>query len=128
MLNKKRLTLTAALASALFLVTSTASALTITGTVSAKKYLLSGVPVQSAGTSTVLKISFETTTAGSNLELCAGTMTNFNAGICGTPLSDSGGPGFTFLSLIDSASLNGQVIYVLQDVGTGAAGFSVTIE
>lgn len=115
------------MASALLLSVSAASALTITGTVSNKKYLLSGSPIKvsSAG---ILKISFQTTTAGNNLALCAGSLTDFNAGVCTTSLNDSGGPGFTFLTIVDPNTLNGKYLYVIQDVGTNPAGFTVTVE
>jgi hypothetical protein len=80
------------------------------------------------GSHTLLKIAFETTTGGNNLSLCAGTIADFNAGTCATSLSDSGGPGFTFLTLVDVQDLENKQLYVIQNVGSGAASFSVTIE
>jgi hypothetical protein len=59
-----------------------------------------------------LKIAFETTTAGDNLALCAGTAADFAAGQCAIRLSDSGGPGFTFLTIVDAATLNGKILFV----------------
>jgi hypothetical protein len=59
----------------------------------AGKYLVTGAPVTTT-TAAVLKLSFENTTPGTNLELCAGTGADFAAGTCPTRLSDSGGPGF----------------------------------
>jgi hypothetical protein len=106
-----------------------AYALTITGTLSTgmDKYLLTG-SVVNVSTNTVLKISFETLTAGDNLSLCAGTDADFTAGHCPTRLNISGGPGFTFLTIVDAASLNGKQLYVIRNVGINAASFRVTIE
>ena len=91
------------------------------------KYLLTG-SVVNVSTNTVLKISFETLTAGDNLSLCAGTDADFTAGHCPTRLNISGGPGFTFLTIVDAASLNGKQLYVIRNVGINAASFRVTIE
>ena len=104
-----------------------AQALTITGTVGFQKYLLTGSAVN-VTTNAVFKISFETTTAGENLSLCAGSITQFAAGICGTQLNDSGGPGFRFLTIVDAASLNGKQLYIIREVGINPASFSFTIE
>jgi hypothetical protein len=101
---------------------------TITGTVeSAGKFLVTGTPVTTT-TATVLKLSFENTTPGTNLELCAGTGTDFIAGTCPTRLSDSGGPGFVFLTIVDTPAISGKIIYVIRVVGTAAATFRLTIE
>jgi hypothetical protein len=102
-------------------------ATTITGTLASSKYMLTGSPV-SVTTNAVLKISFETTTAGENLSLCAGTNADFAAGHCATQLNDSGGPGFMFLTIIDAASLNGKQLYVIRNVGVNPASFRFTIE
>ena len=116
---------------ALFLLASARNAMaltSITGTVgSTGKYLLSGTPVNVTA-NMVLKITFETTTAGVNLALCAGTSENFLSGTCATQLNDSGGPGFTFLTIVDAASLNGRLIYVVREVGTADASFKFTVE
>lgn len=104
-----------------------AGALTITGTVSGGKYLVTGSTVH-VTTNTVLKISFETLTSGENLSLCAGTTADFVAGNCTTQLNGSGGPGFKFLTIVDAASLNGKQLYVIRNVGLNPASFSVTIE
>jgi hypothetical protein len=108
---------------------SSAQALTvITGTVGGTgKYLLTGSPVN-VSTNAVLKITFEITTPGENVELCAGSPEDFTAGRCSTRLSDSGGPGFTFLTIVDAASLNGKVIFVMRVVGVNPASFRFTIE
>jgi hypothetical protein len=104
-----------------------AKALTIiTGSLNTK-YLLTGSTI-SVTTNTVLKITFETTSPGDNLELCAGNGEDFAAGRCPVRLSDSGGPGFTFLTLVDAASLNGKILYVLRAVGINPASFRFTIE
>jgi hypothetical protein len=62
------------------------------------------------------------------MELCAGTAAQFAAATCGTRLNDSGGPGFTFLTIVDAASLNGKLLYIIKAVGEGAASFVFTIE
>jgi hypothetical protein len=102
--------------------------ITITGTVAPNgKYLLTGAPVNSTA-EVPLKISFEDMTGGTNLTLCAGTVEDFAAGVCGMQLSGSGGPGFQFLTIIDVAKLNGMVIYVLHALGTENAKFTVVID
>jgi hypothetical protein len=119
------------LAGAALFAASTGSALattTITGTVGATgKYLVSGSPVTTT-TAAVLKISFENSTAGTNLELCAGSAADFGAGNCPTRLSDSGGPGFVFLTIVDTPALAGKFIYVIRAVGIANASFRLTIE
>lgn len=101
---------------------------TITGTVtSTGKYLVSGAPV-SVTTNAVLKITFQITTPGENLALCAGSSADFEAGRCPIRLNDSGGPGFVFLTIVDAASLNGKFIYVIREVGINPASFRFTIE
>jgi hypothetical protein len=101
---------------------------TITGTVEASgKYLVTGAPVTTT-TAAVLKLSFENTTPGTNLELCAGTGADFLAATCPTRLSDSGGPGFVFLTIVDTPAISGKIIYVVRVVGTAAATFRLTIE
>ena len=102
--------------------------ITITGTVgSAKKYLVTGMAV-SSNSSTVLKMVFENNTAGTNLALCAGSDADFAAGKVGTQLSDSGGPGFQFLTIIDAKKLSGKIIYVLREVGSADSQFTLTID
>jgi hypothetical protein len=102
--------------------------ITITGTVGTSgKYLVTGTPVTTTA-HTVLKITFENNTAGTNLGLLAGTLAQFESGTGGTQLSDSGGPGFQFLSIIDTQSLAGQVLFVRRMVGTANAQFVLTIE
>ena len=101
---------------------------TITGTVgSTGKYLVTGTPVTTTAV-TVLKLSFENKTSGTNLELCAGTAAEFSAGTCGTQLSDSGGPGFVFLTITDTSQLSGKIIFVLRAVGITSSNFAFTID
>ena len=100
----------------------------ITGTVETSgKYLVSGAPVTTS-TASVLKLSFENTTPGTNLELCAGTGADFAAGTCATRLSDSGGPGFVFLTIVDTPAISGKLIYVIRVVGIAPSTFRLTIE
>jgi hypothetical protein len=102
--------------------------ITITGTVGTSgKYLVSGMPVGTK-THTVLKITFENNTAGTNLALCAGSDADFNAGNAGLRLSDSGGPGFQFLTIIDTHQLSGKFLYVLRQVGAAVSQFTLTVE
>ena len=101
---------------------------TLTGTVgSSGKYLVTGIPVNTT-IHAVLKLAFENNTAGTNLSLCTGTDADFAAGATGTLLSDSGGPGFKFLTIIDTHALAGQIIYVLREVGTADAQFTLTVD
>jgi hypothetical protein len=76
----------------------------------------------------LLKLSFENNTANTNLELCAGTAADFNAGICAMRLSDSGGPGFVFLTLVDASQLSDKIIFVRRAVGITPARFTLTVE
>jgi hypothetical protein len=107
-------------------VAPSAKALTITGTTGAK-YLVSGSAINSTGMG-VLRISFENNTSGTNLSLCAGTLAEFSSGTCGTELASSGGPGFTFLAIQDSAKLNGKYLYVVRNVGSEASTFTIVLE
>jgi hypothetical protein len=101
---------------------------TIVGTVGPSgKYLVTGAPV-TATTVTVLKLSFENLTAGTNLELCAGTAADFASDTCSTRLSDSGGPGFVFLTITDTSELSGKFIFVVRAVGITASTFKLTVE
>ena len=101
---------------------------TLTGTVGPEgKYLVTGMPVTTTNHA-VLKLAFENNTPGTNVALCAGSDADFNAGTAGIRLSDSGGPGFKFLTIIDAHALSGQVIYVLREVGTADAQFTLTVD
>jgi len=91
------------------------------------KYLVTGAPV-SVTMATMLKISFANNTAGTNLELCAGSAADFASGTCSTRLSDSGGPGFVFLTITDTSQLAGKIIFVQRAVGVAASEFVLTIE
>lgn len=75
----------------------------------------------------VLKLTFENNTAGTNLSLCAGTDANFSAGTAGIVLSGSGGPGFIFLTIVDTHKLAGQIIYVLRQVGSAVSEFTLPV-
>jgi hypothetical protein len=102
--------------------------ITITGTVgSGGKYLVTGMPVDTK-THTVLKIAFENNTAGTNLSLHAGTDADFAAGSAALRLSDSGGPGFRFLTIVDTGKLSGLILYVLREVGAANAQFTLDVE
>ena len=101
---------------------------TISGTVGPSgKYLFTGMPV-TTGVNTTLKRVFGNNTAGTNLELCAGTPANFAAGTAGIVLSDSGGQGFQFLTIVDTAHLAGLIMYVLRAVGTIDATFTLIVD
>jgi len=100
----------------------------LTGTVgSSGKYLVTGTPI-STHSNFVLKIAFENNTAGTNLGLFAGTDAEFNSGTGGTQLSDSGGPGFQFLTITDAQALAGKIIFVRRMVGSANSHFTLTVE
>jgi hypothetical protein len=102
--------------------------ISLNGVVAASgKYLVTGIPVDTT-TTDVLKIVFETKTSGVNLALFAGTTAEFSSGTGGMQLSDSGGPGFAFLTIIDTHKLAGKVLFVRREVGTSAAEFTLTID
>jgi hypothetical protein len=63
-----------------------------------------------------------------DLELCAGTAADFIAGTCPTRLSDSGGPGFVFLTIVDTPAISGKIIDVVRAVGEASATFRPSIE
>jgi len=102
--------------------------ITVTGIVgSSGKYLVTGIPVDTE-THTVLKMVFENRTSGTNLGLFAGTDANFTSGSGGLQLSDSGGPGFQFLTIIDAQKLSGKIIFVRREVGSANSEFALTID
>jgi cysteine-rich repeat protein len=104
----------------------TVNSVTITG-IADPNYLISGTQVTSAAHA-VLKMVFEDRTPGTNVSLCAGIIDDFAQGKCSMWLSDSGGPGFQFLTIIDANALSGKVLYVIRQVGTVPAQFVLTIE
>ena len=72
----------------------------IKGTIgSSGKYFVTGMHV-GRNLNALLKIVFENNTAGKDLVLCAGSNADFTAGQVGLQLSNSGGPGFQFLTII----------------------------
>jgi hypothetical protein len=102
--------------------------ITITGTVGPSgKYLVTAIPVKTTST-TLLKLSFENNTAGTNLALFSGTNANFTSGTGGTQISDSGGPGFTFLTILDAKALSGKVLFVKREVGAAASTFTLVVD
>jgi hypothetical protein len=102
--------------------------ITITGTVgSSGKYLVTGIPIDTQ-THAVLKMVFENRTSGTNLGLFAGTDADFTSGSGGLELSDSGGPGFQFLTIIDTNKLSGKIIFVRREVGTADSQFALTVD
>ena len=104
-----------------------AGALTINGTVSNQKYLLTGSAVKVTANA-VLKISFETTSAGDNLSLCAGSIAEFARWHLRHTTERLRRTGFRFLTILDAASLNGKQLYILKNVGINLASFTFTIE
>jgi hypothetical protein len=101
---------------------------TITGTVgSSGKYLVTGIPVDTEAHA-VLKIAFENNTSGTNLGLFAGTDAQFASGSGGLQLSGSGGPGFKFLTIIDTHKLAGKIIFVRREVGSANSQFTLTVD
>jgi len=107
---------------------SAQAAVSLTDTVGASgKFLVTGAAVNAVSPGRI-KIVFGNLTAGTNLELCAGTPADFAAGNCALVLSSSGGPGFDFLTIVETASLNGKILFVKRAVGVAAAKFSLTVE
>ena len=103
-------------------------AATVRGTVDpGKAYLISGMPVASK-TATVLKFVFENKTENTSLSLCAGTAKDFSAGTCAMNLVTSGGPGFQFLSIVDSTQLTGKLLFVVNTEGSVKSDFVLTVE
>jgi hypothetical protein len=99
----------------------------VTGTVgSSGKYLVTGIPVDTEPHA-VLKIAFENT-SGTNLGLFAGADAQFASGSGGLQLSDSGGPGFKFLTIIDTHKLSGKIIFVRREVGSANSQFTLTVD
>ena len=76
----------------------------------------------------VLKIVFENKSSGTNLGLFVGTDANFETGTGATQLSESGGPGFQFLTITDTHKLSGKILFVRREVGTADSQFSLTVE
>jgi hypothetical protein len=58
----------------------------------------------------------------------AGTDADFESGTGGTELSGSGGPGFQFLTITDTHTLSGKIIFVRREVGTADSQFSLMVE
>ena len=102
--------------------------ITVTGTVgSSGQYLVTGMPVETE-MHAIVKLTFENNTAGTNLGLFAGTMAEFTSGAGGTQLSDSGGPGFRFLTIVDTHRLAHRVIFVRRLVGTADSMFTLDVD
>ena len=84
------------------------AAVQITGTVGTSgKFLITGVPVPGPAPA-VIKLVFGNLTSGTNLELCAGSSAEFSSGTCAITLSSSGGPGFNFLTIVESCPVERQ--------------------
>jgi len=105
---------------------SQAHALTITDGLN-DKFLVTSIPI-STKVNTTLKLSFENKTSGTNLSLCAGSAVDFNAKKCATSISGSGGPGFMFLTIVDTKTLAGKHLYVINNGPAKSANFSLTVE
>jgi hypothetical protein len=102
--------------------------MTMTGTVgSGGSYLVTWIPVDTQ-THTILKIVFENNTSGTTLGLYAGTQAELTSGSGGLQLSDSSGPGFQYLTIIDISKLSGQIIFVRREVGSANSQFTLTVE
>ena len=125
---RKLLAVVVALGSLSITSQSARAAIQLTDTVGATgKFLVTGMPVSGPATA-VIKIVFGNLTSGTNLQLCAGSNADFGSGTCALPLSGSGGPGFTFLTIVDLAQLNGKILFVKRAVGTTDSRFSLTVE
>jgi len=102
--------------------------ISVSGTVGPSgQYLVTGMPVETE-IHAVLKLTFENKTAGTNLGLFAGTMAEFSSGAGGTQLSDSGGPGYRFLTIVDTHRLAHRVIFVRRLVGAADSNFTLDVD
>jgi hypothetical protein len=84
------------------------------------------MPVHSS-VQAVLKLTFENNTSGSNLALVVGTAEDFEQRAA-TDISGSGGPGFRFLTILDTGQLDGKHLYVRGDVGSADSQFTLTLD
>src|SRR5437016_5972787 len=101
--------------------------ITITDTVgSSGKFLVTSIPVHGS-VPAVLKLTFENNTSGTNLVLVAGTAEDFEQD-AGTDISGSGGPGFRFLTILDTGQLDGKHLYVRREVGSADSQFTLTLD
>jgi len=65
---------------------------------------------------------------GTNLGLFAGTIAEFESGTGGMQLSDSGGPGFQFLTIIGTQQLWAKLSFVRREVGSANSQFTLTVD
>ena len=56
------------------------------------------------------------------------TDADFASGSGGTQLSGSGGPGFRFLTIIDTQQLSGKIIFVRREVGSVNSQFTLIVD
>ncbi len=130
--NKKLIKILSACAALFALSGSQAFALsTITGqVVGGHAVLISGSasPTTIKSVSTLFKITFDLTSSGSNIELCVGTMAQFNNKTCGTQLVETGTQNLPSLVVIDQTVLSGNVLYVINNTSGTTATYTFTIE
>jgi hypothetical protein len=112
-MNYRLLKIAATVAAFVIATAHEAFGFTITDTVR-ESFLVTGMAI-TAKTPGLFKLKFENNTGGTNLSLCAGTPFDFEAGTCPLQLSGSGGPGFQFLTIADTAQLSGLHIYVINN-------------
>ena len=125
----KRTTLVAAFGAAVLALAGAreAEAVTIRGTYfGARRHLLSGSAVN-VTTNSVLTMSLETLPRGFDVQLCAGSMTDFDTDHCATELGTSDGNA-SKLIIVDAESLNGKVLFTLTSLGSVPISVTLTVE
>jgi hypothetical protein len=98
---------------------------TVSGTVSDKSLISEPI---STKVKAIVKFKFVIKTTGANVELCAGTFNDFNAGSCPFALGISGAPSVESFSIVDTSQLLGKSIYVINHGTAPLVSFEVTIE
>jgi hypothetical protein len=53
---------------------------------------------------------------------------DFAAGAGGLRMSDSGGPGAMFLTIVDAHKIAERVVYAVREVGSAESQFSLTVD
>jgi hypothetical protein len=85
-----------------------------------------GSPIATT-TPTVVKIKFESF-ASANLSLCVGSLSDVLANVCATRLTDSGGPGYPSLAIVDINAYAGEYLYVHNNSYTAVSNVEYLLE
>ncbi len=98
---------------------------TVSGTVGDKFLVSEGITTK---VKQIVKFKFIIKTSGANVELCAGTSKDFDAGNCPLGLGASGAPSVESFSIVDTGQLSGKFIYVINHGPTTPVLFEITLE